>query len=45
MLAILTCVMASPVAWEHHYGILMPFYAVLLPALVRRPVFGRATIT
>jgi len=44
MLAILTCVMASPVAWEHHYGILMPFYAVLLPALVRRPVFGRATI-
>jgi alpha-1,2-mannosyltransferase len=44
MLAVLTCVMASPVAWEHHYGILLPIYAVLFPALTRRPVFGRWTI-
>jgi alpha-1,2-mannosyltransferase len=44
MLAILTCVLASPVAWEHHYGILLPCYAVLLPTLARRPVFGRLTL-
>ena len=24
MIAVLTCVMASPIAWEHHYGILLP---------------------
>lgn len=31
---ILTATMASPVAWEHHYGILMPIYALLLPAVL-----------
>src|SRR5262249_54601936 len=35
MIAILTCVMASPVAWEHHYGILLPIYAVIVPVAFR----------
>src|SRR5580765_4996222 len=35
MIAILTCVMASPVAWEHHYGILLPIYAVIIPVAFR----------
>lgn len=26
----LTCTMASPIAWEHHYGVTLPIYAVLL---------------
>jgi hypothetical protein len=32
---ILSATMASPIAWDHHYGILLPLYAVLLPALIR----------
>jgi len=35
MIAILTCVMASPVAWEHHYGILLPIYAGIVPVAFR----------
>lgn len=27
--------MASPIAWEHHYGILLPIYAFLLPRLLQ----------
>ena len=26
----LSCTMASPIAWEHHYGILLPIYAIAL---------------
>ncbi len=26
----LSCTMASPIAWEHHYGITLPMYAILL---------------
>src|SRR5712692_8270640 len=37
MIAMLTCVMASPVAWEHHYGVLLPLYAALLPLALRLP--------
>lgn len=28
------CTLASPIAWEHHYGILLPVYAVLLAAFL-----------
>lgn len=28
----LSCTLASPLAWEHHYGILMPMFACILPA-------------
>jgi hypothetical protein len=44
MIAGLSITMASPIAWSHHYGILMPMFAVLLPAMVRRPVFGAASM-
>jgi hypothetical protein len=40
----LTCTLASPIAWEHHYGILLPIYAWLYPVLSDRPVLGRATV-
>lgn len=41
---VLTCTIASPVAWEHHYGILLPIYAFLLPCLLNKQIFGRLTI-
>ena len=25
-----SCTMASPIAWEHHYGVTLPIYAVML---------------
>ena len=28
----LACTMASPIAWEHHYGVTLPIYAVMLAA-------------
>jgi hypothetical protein len=28
----LSCTMASPIAWEHHYGVLLPIFAVLVAA-------------
>jgi len=31
MLALLAVVLASPVAWEHHYGMLLPIFAAVLP--------------
>lgn len=37
----LTCTVASPVAWEHHYGILLPIYAFLVPLLLNQPVLGK----
>jgi len=40
----LTCTIASPVAWEHHYGILLPIYAFLLPILLNQPVLGKNTV-
>ena len=40
----LALTMASPVAWEHHYGVLLPILALLLPALIRTPLLGRATL-
>jgi hypothetical protein len=40
LIAGLSFTIASPVAWEHHYGILMPVFAVLLPAMLRWPVLG-----
>jgi hypothetical protein len=41
LIAGLSFTIASPVAWEHHYGLLMPVFAVLLPALLGHPVLGR----
>ena len=33
----LAATMSSPVAWEHHYGVLLPIFALLLPRLLDRP--------
>lgn len=38
----LTVTVASPIAWEHHYGILPPIYAATLAAVVARPKLGAA---
>lgn len=32
-----SCTVASPIAWEHHYGVLFPVFAVVLVAALRRP--------
>jgi hypothetical protein len=34
----LSCTMASPIAWEHHYGILLPIFAVLVVAVAPKPI-------
>jgi hypothetical protein len=44
MIAGLSITMASPIAWNHHYGILVPIFAALLPAMIRWPVFGGASV-
>jgi hypothetical protein len=43
MIALLVATMASPVAWTHHYGILLPICAAVLPALLQRRPLGRWT--
>jgi len=40
----LALTMASPVAWEHHYGVLLPIFVLLLPELIRRPLLAAATL-
>ena len=37
MIAVLSITMASPIAWEHHYGIALPMFAVALPLALRCP--------
>lgn len=32
---LLACTMASPIAWEHHYGVLLPLFALLAPELAQ----------
>ena len=32
---LLTCIMASPIAWEHHYGVLVPIIILLFARLDR----------
>lgn len=39
-LMFLSVTIASPIAWEHHYGILLPVFAVLFPATIARRPFG-----
>ncbi|HET7836617.1 MAG TPA: glycosyltransferase family 87 protein [Variovorax sp.] len=42
-LVMLSLTIASPVAWEHHYGVLFPIFAVMFPAAMRARPFGRWT--
>ena len=39
----LSLTMASPIAWEHHYGILLPIFAIIAPVALKRGVMGRYT--
>lgn len=34
LIAALTFTMASPIAWEHHYSLLLPIFAAVLPAVL-----------
>lgn len=43
-LVMLSLTIASPVAWEHHYGVLFPIFAVMLPAAMQQRPFGRWTL-
>lgn len=40
-LILLGATLASPIAWEHHYGILVPVYAYLIPILLLRSPSSR----
>jgi alpha-1,2-mannosyltransferase len=42
-LALAAATMASPVAWEHHYGAFLPVLAATVPDLARFRPLGRAT--
>jgi alpha-1,2-mannosyltransferase len=39
----LTATMASPIAWEHHYGVLLPVFALVVPAALDQRPLGRWT--
>lgn len=41
LIAGLSFTMASPVGWEHHYGVMMPMFAVALPMTLAAPTLGR----
>jgi len=36
-IALLAATLAAPVAWEHHYGILLSIFALTTPAVLRTP--------
>lgn len=40
LIVLLTATMASPVAWEHHYGVLLPIFAWLMPGLIAEARWG-----
>lgn len=42
-IAALTIVIVSPIAWEHHFGILLPLLAVATPRLISGPSAGSWT--
>ncbi|VTU15432.1 glycosyltransferase family 87 protein [Variovorax sp. RA8] len=42
-LVMLSLTVASPIAWDHHYGVLLHIFAVLFPVALRRQPFGAAT--
>jgi alpha-1,2-mannosyltransferase len=42
-IAALTLTMTAPIAWEHHYGIMLPIYAAVTPVLLRDRPLGTWT--
>ena len=43
--AALCITMASPIAWEYHFSMLLPIFAVLVPLAVRRHGLGRGGVS
>jgi len=43
-LLILSLTMSSPIAWEHHYGILLPVFALITPICISQKVAGKYTL-
>jgi hypothetical protein len=43
-IAAVSVTIASPIAWQHHYGVLLPVFVYALALAVRRRPLGRATI-
>lgn len=43
-LSALTATVTAPIAWEHHYGIMLPMYAAVTPRLLLDRPFGAGTI-
>ena len=35
LIALLTFTLASPIAWEHHYGVILPMLAAIVPLCAR----------
>jgi hypothetical protein len=44
MIMLLSTTMASSIAWEHHYGILLPMFALAAPGVLRLRPCGRWTL-
>ena len=44
LIAALSFTIASPIVWEHHYGVLIPMFAAALPATLATPGLGRRGI-
>jgi alpha-1,2-mannosyltransferase len=42
-IAALAVTLTAPIAWEHHYGILLPIYAAVVPFLITQRPAGRWT--
>jgi hypothetical protein len=42
-LAVVCATIASPVAWEHHYGTFLPVFALAVPVIMRALPVGSAT--
>jgi len=42
-IAALATTLAAPLAWEHHYGILLPIYAAVTPFVIAQRPLGRWT--
>jgi RsiW-degrading membrane proteinase PrsW (M82 family) len=44
MIAALSFTIASPIAWTHHYGVLLPMFAVALPAVLASSRLGAGAV-
>jgi alpha-1,2-mannosyltransferase len=44
LIASLSFTLAAPIVWEHHYGVVLPVFAAVLPAVVGSKRSGPATL-